>query len=147
MFGVKRGLRQGCVMSPWMFNVFMDSVCRGMEREGKGVKLEDELGSWEVNMILYADDTVLVSRSEEGMKELVGEFERVCRVKGLRINPGKSKVMVFGEGEEEVEVVVGGEALEKVSVFRYLGMEIGEEGGTREEIDHRVAEGMRALNG
>ena len=38
-------------------------------------------------------------------------------------------------------------ALENVRVFRYLGMEIGGERGMREEMDHRVAEGLRALNG
>ena len=42
---------------------------------------------------------------------------------------------------------VGGEVLERVGVCRYLGMDIGEEGGMKEEMDHRVAEGMRAMNG
>ena len=100
MFEVERGLRQGCVMSPWLFNVFMDSVCRGMEREGKGVILEDEGVRWEVNMILFADDTALVAKNEESLRELVGEFERECEEKGLKINPRKSKVMVCGVGRE-----------------------------------------------
>ena len=38
-FGMKGGLRQGCVMSPWLFNVFMDSVVRNVDREGKGLEL------------------------------------------------------------------------------------------------------------
>ena len=38
-FKVGVGLRQGCVMSPWLFNVLMDGVVRGMEREGKGIRL------------------------------------------------------------------------------------------------------------
>lgn len=151
MFRVGRGLRQGCVMSPWLFNIFMDSVCRGMEREGRGVELVERNGRWEVNMILFADDTALLAKSAACLRDLVSEFERVCGEKGLKINPGKSKVLVFegeeGEEGEVQEVRVGGEVLEKVEVFRYLGMDVGKEGGVKEEIDHRVGEGMRALSG
>src|SRR5678815_5961394 len=60
---------------------------------------------------------------------LVREFERMCGQKGLKINPGKSKVLVFEEEEsveeEVLEVRVGGVVLEEVKVFRYLGMELG----------------------
>ena len=88
-FEVGRGLRQGCVISPWLFNMVMESVCRRMVREGKGIELVDERGRWEVNMVLFADDTVLVAKSMEELRELLNEFERVCQGKGLRINPGK----------------------------------------------------------
>ena len=82
---------------------------------------------------------------------MVKEFERVCGQKGLKINPGKSKVLVFEEEETdegmELEIRVGGVVLEEVKVFRYLGMDLGKEGGMKEEIDHRVGEGTRALSG
>src|SRR5678816_3592537 len=82
---------------------------------------------------------------------LVREFERMCGQKGLKINPGKSKVLVFEEEEsveeEVLEVRVGGVVLEEVKIFRYLGMELGKGGGMKEEIEHRIGEGMRALSG
>ena len=42
-FRVGVGLRQGCVMSPWLFNLVLDEAVREMNREGKGVKLEGRL--------------------------------------------------------------------------------------------------------
>src|SRR5678816_3772010 len=140
MFGMVCGLRQGCVMSPWLFNLFMESVCRGMVREGMGVELINGNDRREVNMILFADDTALVAKNAEGLRFLVGEFERMCGQKGLKINPGKSKVLVFEEEEREeregLEVRVGDVVLEEVKTFRYLGMDLGKGGGMKEEIEH-----------
>ena len=152
---MKVGLRQGCVMSLWLFNVFMDSVIRGMNSVGKGVELVDQEGRWEVSVLLFADDAVLISNSGEKVEELANEFGRMCNMKGLKINAGKSKVLwVKNDMREELDrerewpgVQIGEERLENVSVVRYLGMDIGARGGMEEEIIHRMTEGMKALGG
>src|SRR6201990_1664215 len=87
------GLRQGCAMSPWLFNVLMDGVVRGMDREGKGIRLRSGEGEWEVSVLLFADDALLVAESEEKLRMLVKEFVRECASKGLRVNSTKSRVM------------------------------------------------------
>jgi hypothetical protein len=72
MFEVQVGLRQGCVMSPGLFNVFMDSVVREVSRNvgNEGVVLRNENGEeWGLNMLLFADDTALLSDSEGGSTE------------------------------------------------------------------------------
>ncbi len=58
-FGIKVGLRQGCVMSPWLFNIYMDGAMREMKgKVGKvGVRMYDEGRKWVLNSILLADDT------------------------------------------------------------------------------------------
>src|SRR5215469_15902191 len=76
MLDVKVGLRQGCVMSPWLFNVDMDSIVREVKREymEEGLNLQSERGGevqWRVNMLLYADDTVLTGETEESLQRLV----------------------------------------------------------------------------
>ena len=61
---------------------------------GKGLKLPRANGfRFEINQLLFADDTALEADSEEKLCRLVSEFGRVCERRKLRVNVGKSKVM------------------------------------------------------
>ena len=80
---------QGCVMSPWLFHVYMDGVVREVNVWvlGKGlVLLSANGGRFEINQLLLADDTALVADSEEKLCRLVSEFGRVCERRKLRVN-------------------------------------------------------------
>ena len=95
-FPVNVGLRQGCVMSPWLFNVYMDGLVREVNARvlGKGLELLSVNGGrFEINQLLFADDTALVADSEQKLCGLVSEFGRVCERRKSRVNVGKSKVM------------------------------------------------------
>ena len=66
-FPVRVGLRQGCVMSPWLFNLYIDGVVREVNDRvlGRGLKLADgNDNERELNQLLFADDTVVVADSE-----------------------------------------------------------------------------------
>ena len=52
---------------------------------------------WRLPGFLYADDLVLCGESEEDLRAMVGQFVEVCRRKGMKVNAGKSKVMVMNE--------------------------------------------------
>ena len=63
-FPVNVGIRQGCVMSPWLFNVYMDGVVRDVNIRvlGNGLELlSTNGGRFEINQLLFADDTALVA--------------------------------------------------------------------------------------
>merc|ERR1711888_425040 len=80
-FEVRVGLRQGCVMSPWLFNIYMDGVVREVYSRvnGMGVKMRVHGESeWILSQLLFADDTALVAESAEQLQCLVREFGRVC---------------------------------------------------------------------
>ena len=67
-FPVNVGLRHGCVISPWLFHVYMDGVLREVNVRvlGKGLELLSANGGrFEINQLLFADDTALVANSEE----------------------------------------------------------------------------------
>ena len=66
-FPVRVGLRHGCVMLPWLFNLDIEGVVREVNvRElGTGLKLVDgDDNEWELNQLLFANDTVVVAGSE-----------------------------------------------------------------------------------
>ena len=149
-FPVRVGLRQGCVMSPWLFNIYMDGLVREVNARvfGKGLKLLDgNENEWEMNQLLFADDTVVVADSEEKLRRLVLEFGRVCKRRKLRVNVGKSKVMrcTRSEGGANLNVLLDGEALEEVDQFKYLGSMVAANGEVEADVSHRVNEGCKVL--
>ena len=149
-FLVKMGLRQGCVMSPWLFNLYMDGVVREVNARvlGRGLRLKDENGlEWELNQLLFADDAVFVADSEEKLQRLVTDFGRVCERRKLKVNVGKSKVMrcTRSENVARMNVALNGERLEEVDKFKYLGAMVAANGGVEADVCHRINEGCKLL--
>ena len=89
---------------------------------------------------MFADDTVLVGDSEEKLERPVQKFGSVCRRWKLTVNEGKSKVMRIGKnGEEnEVNVSLNGRRMEEVETYRYLGVDISNDSGMGDEVNHRM---------
>ena len=104
---------------------------------GRGLKLVDgNENEWELNQLLFADDTVVVADSERKLCQLVTEFGRVCERRKLRVNVGKSKVMRCTRSEDgaRLNVMLNGEALEEVDQFKYLGSVIAANGGVEADV-------------
>ena len=103
-------------------------------------------GRFEINQLLFADDTALVADSEEKLGRLVSEFGRVCERRKLRVNVGKSKVKRcsrYGNGDR-IYVILNSEPFEEVDCFKYLGSQVAAEGGCESDVVHRMNEGYRA---
>ena len=80
--------------------------------------------------LLYADDLVLCGKLEGDLKVMIGWFVEVCRRRRLKVNAGKSRVMVMnGKEGLEYEVYVDGIRLEHVFEFKYLGCVLDESVG------------------
>ena len=73
------------------------------------MRFQEEGREWRLPGLLYADDLFLCSEPEEDLRAIVGRFIEVCRRRGLKVNAGKSKVMLLnGEKGLECEVCVNG---------------------------------------
>ena len=147
-FLVNVRLRQGCVVSPWLFNVCMDGVVREVNVKvlGKGLELLSVNGGrFEINQLLFADGTALVSDSEEKLCRFVSESGRVCKRRKLRVNVDKSEVMRCsrnGNGDR-MHVILNGEPLEEVHWFKYLGLQVAADIGCERDVVYRMNEGYR----
>ena len=116
---------------------------------GRGLKLVDgNDNEWELNQLLFADDTVVVADSERKLCQLVTELGVcVCERRKLRVNVGKSKIMRCTRNEDgaRLNAMLNGEALEEVDQFKYLGSVIAAKGGVEADVLHRVNEGCKVL--
>ena len=136
-------------MSPWLFNVYIDGVVRGVNVRvlGKGLELLSANGGrFEINQLLFAYDTALVAASQEKLCRFLTEFGRVCERRKLRVNVGKSKVMRcswYGNGDR-MHVILNIEPLEEVDCFKYLGSQVAADGGCERDVVQRMNEGYRA---
>ncbi|MDA8010637.1 MAG: reverse transcriptase family protein, partial [Alphaproteobacteria bacterium] len=134
-FPITQGVRQGCVMSPWLFNVFMDKIVReGMENFVGGVKMS----TTEVGVVLFADDVMLLTERKEDMEANLRELKKAMSNWGMKIHWGKTKVMMVSRKGEECKVCVDGEEIEQVQNMKYLGAILSADGTCEEEIEQRV---------
>ena len=137
-------------MLPWLFNLYMEGLVREVQAKKLGRRAQlvgtDE-EKWEVSQLLFADDTVLVADSKKKWERLVEEFGRVCRRRKLNLNVAKSKVMRIKRDSMvgETNIMMDGEALEKVAVFKYLGSLVTTVGGVEADVQQRVLEGSKVL--
>ena len=128
----------------------IDGVVREVNARvlGRGLRLVDgNDNGWELNQLLFADDTVMVADSERKLCQLVTEFGRVCERRKLRVIVGKSKGMRCTRNEDgaRLNVMLNGEALKEVDQFNYSSSVIAANGGVGADVCHRVNEGCKVL--
>ena len=140
---IKRGVRQGCVMSPDFFNLYAEIIMRKLI-DLEGIKV----GGVNVNNIRYADDTTLIADSQEKLQNLIDALHKESQKHGLNINVKKTKVMVITKEQQspKIEMKINNHIIEQVDQFDYLGSLITFEGRCGEEIRRRVILSKNAYN-
>ena len=93
-FQIRKGIRQGCILSPCLFNVYAEYIMRnaGLEEIQAGIKIAGR----NINNLRYADDTTLMSESEEELKSLLMKVKEDSENVGLKLNIQKTKIMASG---------------------------------------------------
>ena len=93
-FQIGKGVRQGCILSPCLFNSYAEYIMRntGLEEAQPGIKISGR----NINNLRYADDTTLMAESEEELKSLLMKVKEESEKVGLRLNIQKTKIMASG---------------------------------------------------
>ena len=93
-FQIGKGIRQGCILSPCLFNFYAEYIMRnaGLEEAQAGVKI----AGGNINNLRYADDTTLMAESEEDLKSLLMKGKEESGKVGLKLNIQKTKIMASG---------------------------------------------------
>ena len=90
-FQIRKGIRQGCILSPYLFNLYAEYIMRnaGLEEAQAGIKIARR----NINNLRYADDTTLMAGSEETLRSLLIKVKEESEKVGLKLNIQKTKIM------------------------------------------------------
>ena len=147
-FSVGKGVRQGCILSPYLFNVYADYIMRNFREDASRFDNEDDpeydtydsinIGGRSLPELRYADDTVLLSSTPEGLEKMIRSVKQHSEDQNLFLNAKKTKIMKTDKTERLTNIVIDGDTIEEVIDFDYLGSLIAQNGDGIKEIRRRL---------
>ncbi len=135
------GVRQGCLLSPTLFNIFLESIMTDALEYYDGTV---SIGGRTISNLRFADDIDGLAGEEEELANLVDRRDKASAAYGMEISAEKTKLMTNNTSGINTEIKVNGQKLETVTSFKYLGSVITDE-GSKPEILSRIAQATAAL--
>ena len=132
------GVRQGCLLSPTLFNIFLKRIMTDASEAHEGTV---SIRGRAITNLHFADDINGLAGEEEELLKLV---ERLNKAYGMEISAEKTKLMTNNTSGINTEIKISGQKLETVTSFKYLGSVITDE-GSKPGILSRIAQTTAAL--
>lgn len=157
-FDVKTGVKQGCVLAPTLFSIFLTAVLHLVRKNmPTGIRLRyryDDIFNirrlkaktkttvMAVCELQYADDNAIVAHTEEDLQHAMNAFNSAYTALGLKLNVKKTQVLYQPQincpTEEQPNITVDNETLKNVETFTYLGSSLSSKANIDAEITHRL---------
>ncbi|KAJ8398441.1 hypothetical protein AAFF_G00426960 [Aldrovandia affinis] len=139
-FRTMTGVRQGCLLSPLLFNIFLERIMADALEDHEG---SVSIGGRTITNLRFADDIDGLARGEKELASLVERLDVTSRAYGMEISTEKTKLMTNNNNIMS-DIRVNGQALDCVSSFKYLGAIVSDE-GSKKEVLARIAQTTAAL--
>ena len=138
-FQIGKGVRQGCILSPCLFNFYAEYIMRNarLEEAQAGIKIAGR----NINNLRYADDTTLMAESKE-LKSLLMQVKEESEKVGLKLNIQKMKIMA---SSLITSWQIDGETVETVADFIFGGSRITSDGYCSHEIKRHLLLGRKVI--
>ena len=139
-FQIGKGVHQGCILSPCLFNLHAEYIMRdaGLDEAQTGIKIAGR----SINNLRYADDTTLMAESEEELKRLLMNVKEESEKVGLKLNIQKTKIITSGP---ITSWEIDGETVETVSDFILGGSKIAVDCDCSHKIKRRLLLGRKVM--
>ena len=118
-FQIGKGVCQGCMLSPYLFNLYAEDIMRnaGLDEAQAGLKIAGR----NINNLIYTNDTTLMAEIKEELKSLMMKVKEESKNFGLKLNIQKTKIMT---SSPNISWQIDGVTMEKVTDFIFLGSKI-----------------------
>jgi len=133
-FQIGKGVCQGYILSPCLFNLYAEYIMRNAGLDG--AQAGNKIARRNVNNFRYADDTTLMAESEEELKSLLMKVQEDSEKVGLKLNIQKSKIMTSSSITSTAQTVAD---------FTFLGSKITADGDCSHEIKRRLLLGRKVM--
>ena len=139
-FQIGKGVRQGCILSPCLFNWYAKYIMRNarLDEAQAGIKIARR----NINNLWYEDDTTIMAEIEEELKSLLMKVKEESENVGLKLNIQKTKIMASGP---ITSWQIDGESKETVRDFIFLGSKITADGDCSHEIKRCLLFGRKVM--
>ena len=138
-FPIGKGVRQGCILSPWLFNLYTEHIMRNARLDEAQARIK--IAGRNINNLRYTDDTTLMAESEE-LKSLLMKVKVESEKVGLKLNIQKTKIMASGP---ITSWEINGETVETVSDFIFGGSKINADGDSNHKIKRCLLLGRKVM--
>ena len=139
-FQIGKGVCQGCILSPCLFNFYAEYIMRNAGLDE--AQARNKIARRNNNNLRYADDTTLMAESEEELKSLLMKVKEESEKVGLKLSIQKTKIMASGP---ITSWEIDGETVETVSDFILGGSKIAPDGDCSHEIKRHLLLGRKAM--
>ena len=139
-FQIGKGVCQGCILSPCLFDFYAEYIMRNAGLEEAQARIN--IAGRKINNLRYADDNTLMAESEEELKSLLMKVKEESEKVGLKVNIHKTKIMA---SDPITSWEIDGETVETESDFVFLGSKITADGDCSHEIKRGLLLGRKVV--